>query len=64
MDTSNRFAMEYPALNGDVVCQGHSDYCRDHGHATYTLDGIDQGWCPRCGEQKPQSTQAVSNSRT
>lgn len=44
------YALSYPALNGDVVTQGHTDYCRDHGHATHKVDGVVQDRCPRCGE--------------
>lgn len=45
----SQFAMSYPALDGAVVMQGHADYCREHGHATWTVDGVDTGTCPRCG---------------
>lgn len=38
------------ALRGDVVTQGHADYCTTNGHATYKVDNVDQGMCPRCGE--------------
>lgn len=43
------FAMEMPALSGDVVTQGHADYCADNGHAKHTVDGVVSPWCPRCG---------------
>lgn len=33
----------------NVVTQGDADYCRDHGHAFHTIDGVDTGICPRCG---------------
>lgn len=43
------FAMEMPALNGDVVTQGHADYCAENGHATHTTGDDVSPWCPRCG---------------
>jgi hypothetical protein len=49
------FAMSFPALNGEVVMQGHADYCAEHGHATHTVkraDGVTHFVainCPRCG---------------
>lgn len=33
-----------------VVTQGHVDYCAEHGHATFTNDGVISPRCPRCGE--------------
>lgn len=45
-----RTALEYPALDGDVVTERHARYCAEHGHATRTLDGVDVGACPRCGD--------------
>ena len=35
-----------------VVTQGHADYCKLYGHATYTIDGVLQVRCPRCGDNK------------
>lgn len=46
----NRFALETPALTGEVVTEGHARYCRENGHAFNRKDGVEQGWCPRCGE--------------
>lgn len=40
----------YPALTGEVVTERHARICRERGHATHTVDGVDQGSCPRCGE--------------
>lgn len=53
--TSNQFAMSFPALNGEVVMQGHADYCAEHGHATHTVEAEDgtttiAARCPRCGD--------------
>ena len=39
----------FPILTGDVVTQGHANYCAEHGHATHKVDGVDTGVCPRCG---------------
>lgn len=41
---------DYPALDGRPVTQGHADICQREGHATHTVDGVDTGTCPRCGE--------------
>lgn len=50
--TPNRYATSYPALNNDVVTQGHSDYCADTGHASHTVGGVLSTFCPRCGESR------------
>lgn len=42
------YGMSYPALNGEVVTQGHADYCEANGHATHTVNGVAQPRCPRC----------------
>lgn len=44
------YALSTPAISGGAVTQGHTDYCGANGHATYTVAGVDQGMCPRCGE--------------
>lgn len=44
------YKLSTPAINGEVVTEGHAKYCRDNGHMTYKVDGVDQGMCPRCGE--------------
>lgn len=36
-----------------VVTQGHADYCALYGHASWIIDGISQGRCPRCGDLTP-----------
>lgn len=43
-------ATDYAALNGSTVTQAHTNYCKSNGHAMHTIDGADQGVCPRCGE--------------
>lgn len=43
-------ALDYPALEGRTVTQGHADYCQAHGHATHNQDGVAQPHCPRCGD--------------
>jgi hypothetical protein len=35
-----------------VVTQGHADYCKIWGHATWTHDGEALIRCPRCGNNK------------
>lgn len=42
-----------------VVTQGHADYCRLYGHATWTIDGVTQPRCPRCGDNKCHPTHAT-----
>lgn len=49
MSTSN-YRNDYPVADGRMVCQGHADACAEYGHATWVIDGIDQGVCPRCNE--------------
>lgn len=44
------FAMRWPALDGDMVLQGHADYCAKHGHAEHFINTVETGRCPRCGE--------------
>lgn len=54
---ASQFATSFPvAAPADapwferVVTEGHAAYCREHGHATYTVDGVVQDYCPRCGD--------------
>lgn len=44
------YALDMAALHGRPVCQGHADYCAAHGHGKNIVDGVERGWCPRCGE--------------
>jgi hypothetical protein len=56
----NRFLRSYPAaptLNSwtdswveNVITQGHVDCCKEFGHAMFTVDGLIQDFCPRCGK--------------
>ena len=43
------FALQMPALTGDVVTERHTALCQTRGHATHTVAGVDTGTCPRCG---------------
>jgi hypothetical protein len=43
------YQWDYPVPDGRTVLQGHTDVCTKFGHATYVKDGVDQGYCPRCG---------------
>lgn len=43
-----RAGMAY--AKGEVVKQGHVDYCEANGHAVHVAEGVRQGRCPRCGE--------------
>lgn len=47
---------DFPALEGRGVTEAHARYCREHGHATHTVNGADTGICPRCGEVKVEIT--------
>lgn len=40
------YTLDMAAFNGEVVTQGHVDYCAEYGHAT--LRG-QSPWCHRCG---------------
>lgn len=44
---------DYPAVEYRTVTQAHADICDSKGHATYVKDGVDMGFCPRCGEFTP-----------
>lgn len=59
------FANTFPAAASEsahwterVVTQGHADYCRNHGHANWTVDGVVLPTCPRCGEPNVAPTVA------
>lgn len=43
-------ARDFAALTGAGVTEAHARYCREHGHATHTVDGEVQPHCPRCGD--------------
>lgn len=52
------FGREFPLAAAEdahwtdrVVTEGHAQYCQTWGHATYKIDGKDQGFCPRCGDR-------------
>lgn len=40
----------FAALAGQPVTEAHARHCRDHGHATHTINGVGTGVCPRCGD--------------
>jgi hypothetical protein len=40
---------DFPIVTGRPVTQGHADLCEAKGHARWTVNGRDQGICPRCG---------------
>lgn len=59
-DATSPYAKSFPLAQpadahwtDTVITQGHVDYCKEHGHAKYIIDGVDQGRCPRCGELTP-----------
>lgn len=50
VDVSNRLGWAFAALAGDAVTEQHLRYCRKHGHAIHSVNGVVQPRCPRCGE--------------
>lgn len=40
-------ALQFPALDGFIVTEGHVRICREQGHTKHTFDG---GYCQRCGD--------------
>ena len=44
------FRTNFPVPRGEWVLQGHADACELWGHATWIVDDVDKGICPRCGE--------------
>ena len=49
----------YPAVNGDMVTQGHADYCAEYGHAVHMEDSEESPWCPRCGDARMEENPAT-----
>jgi hypothetical protein len=49
---TSTYATDYRAIDGGTwaILQGHADYCAEHGHAAYTVDGVVRYWCPRCDD--------------
>lgn len=48
----------YHAVNGQTVTQADANACASEGHKTHTVDGVDTGVCPRCGEVKAEADTA------
>lgn len=42
--------IDFPAVDGRPVTQAHAKICRERGCSTYVKNGMDMGFCPRCGE--------------
>lgn len=42
--------IDFPAVDGRVVTEAHAKICRERGCSTYVKNGMDMGFCPRCGE--------------
>lgn len=56
------YGTSWAAHRGDVVTQGHRDYCEDFGCATFTdNNGTVSGFCPRCGEKVVPATVSARN---
>lgn len=45
------FSYQMPALEGNVITQRHTDYCKAHGHAVHSFEGLVSDYCPRCGKR-------------
>lgn len=54
---------DFPALNNEPVTERHARICREQGHATHTVDGVDTGVCPRCGDVTEAPLQAGEEVR-
>lgn len=44
--------LDYPAIEGRVVTEGHARICRERGHAVHTQSGVVALHCPRCGDER------------
>ncbi len=53
------FDNSFPALAGRPVTQAHVNRCIRDGHASHTVDGLDDGVCPRCGAVKERTPEAM-----
>jgi hypothetical protein len=42
--------IDFPVVDGRPVTEAHVKICADRGHATHVVNGVDSGFCPRCGE--------------
>ena len=60
--STNNYRNSFPVVTGEIVCQGHADACAEFGHATYKIDGVDQGYCPRCNEVTEKAAEPVAAS--
>lgn len=56
-ETPSFYATSFPLAAAEdahwterVVTEGHANYCREHGHATRTVNGVVSPNCPRCGD--------------
>lgn len=42
--------IDFPAVEGRPVTEAHAKLCASKGCVSYVKNGMDMGWCPRCGE--------------
>lgn len=54
--------MDYPVPYGRVVTEAHVKICQTRGHVTYVKNGMDMGFCPRCGEVTTSEEQVTEES--
>ena len=58
------YATSFPVLTGEVITQGHADYCEINGHATHKVDGVTSLVCPRCGNVSGMTYAEYLNTMT
>ncbi len=59
-----RYAMDYSARENGWATQGAADYCKRNGHATLSVDGEVQSYCPRCLEVTAAYTEVPDDVET
>jgi hypothetical protein len=45
---------DFPAVDYRPITEAHVKICADRGHASYVINNVDQGFCPRCGDFTPE----------
>lgn len=67
VEIANPFRASFPAAAPEsapwtdrVVTEGHAAACREFGHASWKVDGVDVGRCPRCGEVTEAAAQPAA----
>jgi len=50
--------IDMPAAHNEVVTEAHVRKCRERGHGGWTINGIEQMFCPRCGDVKIETVES------